>query len=311
MSRKQHRDTNSVSLFPFLAVLVCAMGALIFLLVVTTRRIRIQAIARAHEAQVQHVEKPRQLSPMPDAPSPAESIGPELILPEPEPVAPQIATKSQSEVSHADAELQNQIARMSEERDARQARLKQQRSSLTAVTRRLERAGKDLGKTQQQLRTVEKDWQLSQQMLTAIEKADSQMKDEIALVSRRIQQARARRARAPSKYAFIPYNGQSGTNMRPILIECTGKELRFLPEDITLTPADLNGFTAEYNPLLTGSRALVHYWTAWNRRQVEPDSEPQPYVLLLVRPSAICPMRRRNGDHPGAGRRIGEREIRR
>ena len=44
------RSTNSVSLFPFLAVLICAMGALIFLLLVTTRRIRSDAIARAAEA---------------------------------------------------------------------------------------------------------------------------------------------------------------------------------------------------------------------------------------------------------------------
>ena len=50
MSRQHPRATNSVSLFPFLAVLVCAMGALIFLLLVTTRRIRAQAIARAQQS---------------------------------------------------------------------------------------------------------------------------------------------------------------------------------------------------------------------------------------------------------------------
>ena len=38
MARRQHK--NSISLFPFLAVLVCTMGALILLLLVTTRKIR-------------------------------------------------------------------------------------------------------------------------------------------------------------------------------------------------------------------------------------------------------------------------------
>ena len=38
MARRQHN--NSISLFPFLAVLVCAMGALILLLLVVTRKIR-------------------------------------------------------------------------------------------------------------------------------------------------------------------------------------------------------------------------------------------------------------------------------
>ncbi|MCH2588840.1 MAG: putative porin, partial [Planctomycetales bacterium] len=41
------RAGNPVSLFPFLAVLVCAMGALIFLLLVVTRQIRAEVRAEA------------------------------------------------------------------------------------------------------------------------------------------------------------------------------------------------------------------------------------------------------------------------
>ena len=41
------KTSQSVALFPFLAVLVCTMGALIFLLLVTTRMIRNIAIAQA------------------------------------------------------------------------------------------------------------------------------------------------------------------------------------------------------------------------------------------------------------------------
>ena len=47
MKPRQKKSNQSVSLFPFLAVLICAMGALIFLLIVTTRRIRKEAIAQA------------------------------------------------------------------------------------------------------------------------------------------------------------------------------------------------------------------------------------------------------------------------
>ena len=36
----KRRTDKTISLFPFLAVLVCTMGALILLLLVTTRRIR-------------------------------------------------------------------------------------------------------------------------------------------------------------------------------------------------------------------------------------------------------------------------------
>lgn len=67
MSKRQQTG-NSVTLFPFLAVLVCAMGALIFLLLVTTRRIRQQTLA---DMQVQEVvEEPAQdvITETPDEP---------------------------------------------------------------------------------------------------------------------------------------------------------------------------------------------------------------------------------------------------
>src|SRR5690606_18368075 len=51
MGGTRQQAANPVSLFPFLAVLVCAMGALIFLLLVTTHRIRQQAVVRARAMQ--------------------------------------------------------------------------------------------------------------------------------------------------------------------------------------------------------------------------------------------------------------------
>ncbi|MCA9109748.1 MAG: hypothetical protein KDA52_07360, partial [Planctomycetaceae bacterium] len=54
MSKRARQTEHTVSLFPFLAVLICAMGALILLLLVTTRRIRYQ---QAH-ANVQVLEEP-------------------------------------------------------------------------------------------------------------------------------------------------------------------------------------------------------------------------------------------------------------
>jgi hypothetical protein len=53
-----------------------------------------------------------------------------------------------------------------------------------------------------------------------------------------------------------------GTTRRPILIECTDHFIRFVPEDVQLTPAELNGFTSGFNPLLIAARELIHYWKA-------------------------------------------------
>src|SRR5690606_7783955 len=68
MSRRQASSSGTVSLFPFLAVLVCAMGALILLLLVTTRRIRQQSMVE--KGSVQQVAEPRAAAtpqPSPDA----------------------------------------------------------------------------------------------------------------------------------------------------------------------------------------------------------------------------------------------------
>ena len=57
MSRRS-KETLAVQLFPFLAVLVCTMGSLIFVLLVTTREIRQRAIAFAEFQQSQQLEQP-------------------------------------------------------------------------------------------------------------------------------------------------------------------------------------------------------------------------------------------------------------
>jgi hypothetical protein len=80
-----------------------------------------------------------------------------------------------------------------------------------------------------------------------------------------------------SEYAFVPFDGANGTTRRPIVIECTDRAIRFVAEDITLSPQDLNGFITDVNPLLAGAGALMKYWEKRGK-------EEAPYVLLVVRP---------------------------
>src|SRR5687767_1202487 len=75
MSRRS--TSHSVSLFPFLAVLMCALGALILLLLVTAGRIRDEAVAKAHEAM--------QLALSVAEPPPLLEVAPEPVTPQPVP----------------------------------------------------------------------------------------------------------------------------------------------------------------------------------------------------------------------------------
>ncbi len=59
--------------------------------------------------------------------------------------------------------------------------------------------------------------------------------------------------------------------------------MRFLPENVLLKHHDFDGFTVGKNPLLAGAEALSNYWMKVSLHSG--GKEPEPYVLLIVRPS--------------------------
>jgi hypothetical protein len=105
----------------------------------------------------------------------------------------------------------------------------------------------------------------------------------IAATRKNIDLANLRQANAPNEYALVAYDGVSGTTRRPIYIECTGQGFRFLPEGEAIGADDLEGFSDNFNPLLAGARTLIQFWS--RRKRSGGPNEPEPYVLLLVRPS--------------------------
>ncbi|QDT41189.1 hypothetical protein Pan241w_12490 [Gimesia alba] len=277
MSR-QGREARSVSLFPFLAVLICAMGALIFLLVVTTRRIRHQALMQVQQVVVEEVVEDDLYPPVLFA---AEVVEPEPAAPiitkvqEPEPVP-----EPEPKVINLALEKEARLNALNREKAKKLAALKLQNQNLIRLKNELSQSEAVLNQSKQQIQSLqEKDSELSQKMV--------QLKDQKLRVAellqeelRTLQQKKQSQQTARSKYSIITYDGQTGTAKRPILIECTDKGLTFLPEGITLTPDDLKEFTPGYNPLLAGTQALFQYWKTKDGR-----TDQEPYVLILVRPS--------------------------
>src|SRR4029077_11573262 len=94
---------------------------------------------------------------------------------------------------------------------------------------------------------------------------DARIAQKIAHTRKNLELLNRKQADKANEYALVPYDGTSGTIRRPIYIECSKRGFRFLPEDETLSPVDLQGFHDSYNPLLNGTQALLRYWSR-NRR---------------------------------------------
>jgi len=304
MSRR-YQTSQPINLFAFLDILICTMGALILMLmVVTTRQLRKESLAQVL-AEFKNPPPPLMSveSPQPSSPAPSEQI---VILaqpetepepPEQEPSEPAVDPRELARAERAEAVAQrerelNELLEDWRRKTNELADKRDQHANALVQRRRLQEA------TSRQVATLQNEVQdlevklggltgelTASSMGDATEKERKLIEQQIAAIQKRLKVAQAAAAGGDSKFMVVPFDPQSGTSRRPILIECTAEGLRFIPEDVVIRPDDLEGFTPRVNPVLAGSNSLVSYWTAWNLKQPQPAREPEPYVLMLVRPS--------------------------
>lgn len=261
------------------------MGALILLLLVTTRRIRsdqLAAIAASTQAHEQAPQPPAAAAPPNESatveapanpPTPEPPLTPVTVLPaavdlppsvsetpEPDRDADQAAIRAyeqklQSELDklqQSKDELQDQIAEVTDEQQRHADQVQQLRAQSTQIT------------------TQADDLQETKKRLTG----------QLAALRRAVRDAEAEPKHVESRFRIVPFDGRSGTIRRPIIVECLEDRFRFLPEGVEVTKVQLEGFLSGLNPLLSGTAALNAYWS-----KSDQDADTgEPYVLLVVRP---------------------------
>ena len=304
------RTNETVSLFPFLAVLVCAMGALILLLLVTTRRIRSQAVANllneSHIAEPQSAPdetpasspepegplaefKPQQIQPT--RPMNSLRIGaasPRVVARSPQPLPPPV---------NPDAKLNVRLATLTREHDDEKTRVSGAVARLSEILQQSQQLRKSIAELERQLADVQSRQQATQSTAIATTATAENLRAEIDQAKHRIQQLRKQSVTRSTQFTFVAVDNADGTTRRPILIECSKAGYRFVQEDLKLKEEDFFGFTAEFNPLMAGVRALVEYWRVqsgldqnaatrggFKRPSNNRQDEAAPYVLLIVRP---------------------------
>jgi len=302
MSRRS-KETLAVQLFPFLAVLVCTMGSLIFLLLVTTRQVRQRAIAytafKLEQKKLAEAELVAAALPKPVEPDPTSNV---IVIPplppQPEKVEskpvqlpkrnyPVLLAERERELNDLTTKWRLKADELTIERDRVNALLARRQGLIDTTQERTDAIKLDIDKLEVQLGAV-----AGESASTALESPDKAdqllIEKQIEEMKMRLRRAQAAEATAENeKFQVVPFDPKTGTTRRPIFLECTAEGIRFLPEGIVITAADLEGFTPRANPLAAGTAALINYWSVWNLQQSNPRVQPEPYVLMLVRPDGI------------------------
>lgn len=248
MRRQRVRKSSiSVSLFPFLAVLICTMGALIVLLVLMVH------MARAH----------------------AETIAEERTQEEEAEKAADRKKLLQEQEDHQWRQeiLEQQRTELTKQVADRRLEL----SHLEDHIRRLEKRWKEL---QAEATELERLRDSDQQDQASIRSELARLQAEIEEERKKLEQAREELAKSQRSYTIIPYDGPQGTRRRPIYVECTESGIVIQPEGIVLRPGDLAGPLGPGNPLDAALRTIREHWA-----RVGGDAgSGEPYPLLIVRP---------------------------
>jgi hypothetical protein len=247
--RRNPAPAGAMSLFPFLAVLICTMGALIVLLVVV-----VQQSGRQDETQ------------------PGQET--ELTEHDPRPEAAGISLQEQVR----DAEWQAEELRKS--RETTLQRLQEQQRLLSMTEDQTRRLGEELNRLEREAEAMETLREARAVKVGASDDVLAHLQAEIEKAQQEVQLARDTAAKNHRSFAIVPYRGPQGTDRRPIYVECLADRVVLQPEGVVLLDSDFAEPLGPDNPLAVALRATREYWL--NTRVL--DSTANAYPLLIVRP---------------------------
>ncbi len=251
MSRaREHEVSSPISLFPFIGILLCTMGALLVILVAVSRSARTSA-----ERQVQSGK--------------------------------QAAANAANDGTHKKLEeVQTYIGSLKAVRGKAEGKLRDEQVRLSNVEDHIRRLHERIAALQSaaiELEALEKehydDRQQAEREIARLQGLIGDAKKSVAA----LQEADGKESRS---YAVVPYEGPNGTFRRPIYVECVKDGLILQPEGVHLTADDLRPPLGPGNPLASVLRASRDHLVRMNPKMGE-SRDLTPYPLLLVRSDGL------------------------
>ncbi|MFN4260421.1 MAG: hypothetical protein ACK4RK_14090 [Gemmataceae bacterium] len=268
--RRQHLQ---VSTFPFLAVLLCAMGSLILLLLILDRRAKmmsqaqtIQVVAEADERAAKEAREAAARAAQAEAERRAAE---EKQRREWEERLAALRARLAAEQNQLTAEantIREQITQLQKQSDQQADRAREARQRLDAERRLLAQLQEDVAQRQKQLaeRTGARE-QTQTEM--------RQLAQDLDQLEQALTDIHSARKREQQTYSLVPYRGKYGDTRKPIYIECSGVGLTFHPDQESVA--------------LTSVTWYLELRRAVEKRIEKSDPDEIPYLLMLIRPAGI------------------------
>ncbi|MGC6462035.1 MAG: hypothetical protein ACON32_09580 [Pirellulaceae bacterium] len=231
MTRKRSKaaTTNQVSLFPFLAVLICTMGVLIVLLVLVAKQADLEA---ADTRQAITTAQGEELHELRISVEDAEYRADELLN-----FRPMVVEEIQ----------RNKNLRSHLERHRRE--LQDELNRLESMWQSLE----------------EEDAKPNSELIAQV----NGVQDELSDLRHKLAQARKETSRRRARTAVVAYDGRNGTLRRPIYIECKPDGIHLQPYGIKLTQSDFIEPILPGNPLDAAILAIREHWRKLDPSEIQ------------------------------------------
>lgn len=237
MRSRRSNNAYAVTLFPFLAVLICTMGVLVALLVV--------AVHAADQSVREETAEVREKK--------AEEL---------------------KKVRFAIEENEVRVEGLADFRPDVLDRLKHARETRAHLQDSLREIENDALLLANQLKQLDQQPQVAPELLRQLETQEAELKNQILASRERLEQLELQKPAEKVVYSVVPTTAAGVTSRRPIYIECVEDRLVIQPHGITFYTRDFLPPVEAGNPLDAAMIAIRNYWDEHQLTGSEGDAYP-------------------------------------
>jgi hypothetical protein len=267
----RRRHTLQVNTFPFLAVLLCAMGSLILVLLVMDRRSHLAARQRAEEEAQQQAHEHALAKGRQRAEYEAKKRARDAAWEKKRDALRSRVSAEETALSAELREVQERLARTAQ-------RLKAEEAAAHNLRERIMGEQGRIARQEEQLRAGKQEASALADKAAAADQARAKLAADLVELERVFAELKKARERDEQTFSVVPYLGKRGDSRRPLYVECGERGFVLHPEQAKLDSP-------------TGDALREELARRFARQKEEllaaGVKDVRPYLMLLVRPEGI------------------------